>query len=94
MQDFMKVESVSFPKSGGHTTPKHSFSDFTFRYLQGTGTSCKLDSWLLVAGFEKRDSDLIFFCKYENFPSEFCLARYPCATYSVFFVWGQMYLSI
>eukprot|EP00088_Acartia_fossae_P025178 TRINITY_DN2600_c0_g1_i8.p1 TRINITY_DN2600_c0_g1~~TRINITY_DN2600_c0_g1_i8.p1 ORF type:complete len:762 (-),score=194.16 TRINITY_DN2600_c0_g1_i8:180-2465(-) len=31
MQDFMKVESVSFPKGGGHTTPKHSFSDFTFR---------------------------------------------------------------
>ena len=37
MQDFMKVESVSFPKSGGHTTPKHSFSDFTFRYLHSTG---------------------------------------------------------
>jgi len=31
MQDFMKVESVSFPKGGGQTTPKHSFLDFTFR---------------------------------------------------------------
>jgi len=31
MQDFMKLETVQFPKGGGTTTPKHSFSDFTFR---------------------------------------------------------------
>jgi len=31
MQDFMTVETVQFPKGGGTTTPKHSFSDFTFR---------------------------------------------------------------
>jgi len=31
MHDFTMVESVSFPKGGGSTTPKHSFSDFTFR---------------------------------------------------------------
>lgn len=31
MQDFMTVETVSFPKNGSQTTPAHSFSDFTFR---------------------------------------------------------------
>ncbi|XP_023329213.1 phosphatidylinositol 4-phosphate 5-kinase type-1 beta isoform X3 [Eurytemora carolleeae] len=31
MQDFMKVETIQFPKGGGPTTPRHSFSDFTFR---------------------------------------------------------------
>ena len=31
MQDFMTVETVSFPKNGSQTTPAHPFSDFTFR---------------------------------------------------------------
>ena len=31
MQDFMTVETVSFPKNGSQTTPAHSFPDFTFR---------------------------------------------------------------
>jgi 1-phosphatidylinositol-4-phosphate 5-kinase len=31
MQDFMTVETVTFPKGGSSTTPAHSCSDFTFR---------------------------------------------------------------
>ena len=30
MQDFMTVETNVFPKSGGHHTPAHTFSDFKF----------------------------------------------------------------
>ena len=31
MQDFMTVETVSFPKNGSQTTPAHPYSDFTCR---------------------------------------------------------------
>jgi len=31
MQDFMSVETSQFPSKGGHQTPGHPYSDFTFR---------------------------------------------------------------
>jgi len=31
MQDFMSVETSQFPTKGGHQTPGHPYSDFTFR---------------------------------------------------------------
>merc|ERR1719153_2041747 len=31
MHDFMTVETTQFPKQGGHQSPAHTYSDFTFR---------------------------------------------------------------
>merc|ERR1740128_442099 len=31
MHDFMTVETTQFPKHGGHQSPAHTYSDFTFR---------------------------------------------------------------
>ncbi len=31
MQDFMTVETVTFPKGGSSTTPAHACADFTFK---------------------------------------------------------------
>ncbi|XP_059087907.1 uncharacterized protein LOC131884205 isoform X3 [Tigriopus californicus] len=33
MQDFMTVDTVSFPKHGSQLTPAHTYSDFTFRTM-------------------------------------------------------------
>ena len=33
MHDFMTVETTQFPKQGGHQSPAHTYSDFTFRFL-------------------------------------------------------------